>query len=152
MSIALTRCVSGHEVLAGDRFCGQCGTALTTKWVSPDSPPQRLLRSLSTKGGERKSLTLLFADIRNSTSLVDSLGDPELATLANFVLVQFGDPASAKITAKDIDAARIRNAVPRLEKVERAQGVNREIGEQEKSGLTVATLISTPNPVSQVLW
>ena len=37
-------------------------------------------------------------------------------------------------------------------KVERAQGVNREIGEQEKSGLTVATLISTPNPVSQVLW
>ncbi len=27
-----------------------------------------------------------------------------------------------------------------------------ESGGQEKSGLTVATLISTPNPVSQVLW
>ena len=36
------------------------------------------MRSLSTKGGERKRLTVLFADIRNSTSLVDSLGDPEL--------------------------------------------------------------------------
>jgi adenylate cyclase len=33
---------------------------------------------LSSKGGERKRLTVLFADIRNSTSLIDSLGDPEL--------------------------------------------------------------------------
>jgi adenylate cyclase len=75
-----TKCDACHHINGpASRFCGQCGTALTTKWVSPDSPPQRLLRSLSTKGGERKSLTLLFADIRNSTSLVDSLGDPELA-------------------------------------------------------------------------
>src|SRR5947208_1182230 len=60
------------------RFCGHCGTALTAKGGgSPSS--QRLLRSLSSKGGERKNLTLLFADIRNSTSLIDSLGDPELA-------------------------------------------------------------------------
>jgi len=34
--------------------------------------------SLSTKGGERKRLTILFADIRDSTRLVDRLGDPDL--------------------------------------------------------------------------
>jgi class 3 adenylate cyclase/tetratricopeptide (TPR) repeat protein len=61
------------------RFCGQCGAALTAKAAAPDSPSQRLLRSLSSKGGERKSLTIMFADIRNSTSLIDSIGDPELA-------------------------------------------------------------------------
>jgi adenylate cyclase len=39
---------------------------------------QQVLRSLHAKGGERKRLTVLFADIRNSTGLIDSLGDPEL--------------------------------------------------------------------------
>ncbi|QPF83482.1 AAA family ATPase [Bradyrhizobium genosp. L] len=61
------------------RFCGRCGTPLGgAGGARADQPSQRLLRSLSTKGGERKSLTLLFADIRNSTNLIDSLGDPEL--------------------------------------------------------------------------
>ena len=71
--------VCDHINGPASRFCGQCGTLLATKGISPDPSPQRLLRSLSTKGGERKSLTVLFADIRNSTSLIDSLGDPELA-------------------------------------------------------------------------
>jgi class 3 adenylate cyclase/tetratricopeptide (TPR) repeat protein len=60
------------------RFCGQCGEALGLASARPDSSPHHILRSLSTKGGERKRLTVLFADIRNSTSLIDSLGDPEL--------------------------------------------------------------------------
>ncbi|MGB6397377.1 MAG: adenylate/guanylate cyclase domain-containing protein [Bradyrhizobium sp.] len=60
------------------RFCGQCGEALGLALARPDSSSQRILRSLSTKGGERKRLTVLFADIRNSTSLIDSLGDAEL--------------------------------------------------------------------------
>lgn len=61
------------------RFCGHCGTPLGgAGGTRADQPSQRLLRSLSTKGGERKNLTLLFADIRNSTNLIDSLGDPEL--------------------------------------------------------------------------
>src|SRR6266851_3606059 len=60
-------------------FCGQCGATLVLTPANRDPSPQRLLRSLSTKGGERKRLTVLFADIRNSTSLIDSLGDPELA-------------------------------------------------------------------------
>src|SRR5258708_22715429 len=60
------------------RFCGQCGETLGLALARPDSSSQRILRSLSTKGGERKRLTVLFADIRNSTSLIDSLGDAEL--------------------------------------------------------------------------
>ena len=73
-------CDACHHINGpASRFCGRCGAALATKGVNPDPTPQRLLRSLSTKGGERKNLTLLFADIRNSTSLIDSLGDPELA-------------------------------------------------------------------------
>ncbi|HLG82770.1 MAG TPA: adenylate/guanylate cyclase domain-containing protein [Bradyrhizobium sp.] len=68
-----------HSNAPTSNFCGQCGTALQSKSAAADPFPQRLLRSLSTKGGERKHLTVLFADIRNSTSLIDSLGDPELA-------------------------------------------------------------------------
>src|SRR4029079_3397603 len=64
---------------SASRFCGQCGTALTQRGVAVEPSSQRLLRSLSSKGGERKRLTVLFADIRNSTRLIDSLGDPELA-------------------------------------------------------------------------
>ena len=48
--------------------------------VSGEANPswQQVLRSLNAKGGERKRLTILFADIRNSTELIDGLGDPEL--------------------------------------------------------------------------
>ena len=60
------------------RFCGHCGLPLARGSFRPDPTPRQLLRTLSTKGGERKNLTVLFADIRNSTSLIDGLGDPEL--------------------------------------------------------------------------
>src|SRR5437764_1208732 len=73
------RCdVCSHINGPTSRFCGQCGEALSLTSAKSTSSSQRMLRSLSTKGGERKRLTVLFADIRNSTSLIDSLGDPEL--------------------------------------------------------------------------
>jgi adenylate cyclase len=60
------------------RLCGRCGTVLkTTAAEGPNQTWQHVLKSLSTKGGERKRLTILFADIRNSTELIDGLGDPE---------------------------------------------------------------------------
>ncbi len=67
--------------MSTDRPAASAGNAarrwrLNAAGSAPSS--QRLLQSLSSKGGERKRLTILFADIRNSTSLVDSLGDPEL--------------------------------------------------------------------------
>src|SRR6266576_1819142 len=69
----------GHINGPAARFCGHCSVAL--KGVVPgaaNQPWQQVLRSLNAKGGERKRLTILFADIRNSTGLIDSLGDPEL--------------------------------------------------------------------------
>ena len=61
------------------RFCGQCSAALKPIAAEVSNQSwQHVLRSLNAKGGERKRLTILFADIRNSTGLIDSLGDPEL--------------------------------------------------------------------------
>jgi class 3 adenylate cyclase/tetratricopeptide (TPR) repeat protein len=69
----------GHISGPAARFCGHCSTAL--KGIAPAAANQlwqQVLRSLHAKGGERKRLTILFADICNSTSLIDRLGDPEL--------------------------------------------------------------------------
>jgi class 3 adenylate cyclase/tetratricopeptide (TPR) repeat protein len=61
------------------RFCGRCSAALKPKAAEGSNQSwQHVLTSLNAKGGERKRLTILFADIRNSTGLIDSLGDPEL--------------------------------------------------------------------------
>src|SRR6267154_3941022 len=68
----------GHLNGPTARFCGRCSTALKNPAGAAAQSWQQVLRSLNAKGGERKRLTILFADIRNSTGLIDSLGDPEL--------------------------------------------------------------------------
>ncbi len=61
------------------RFCGKCSAALKPAASQASNQSwQHVLSSLNAKGGERKRLTILFADIRNSTNLIDSLGDPEM--------------------------------------------------------------------------
>src|SRR6266568_1895132 len=70
-----TRC--GHANPVASRFCGDCGDLLVAPAI-PSQPSDQLLRSLSASGGERKRLTVLFADIRNSTGLIATL-DPEQA-------------------------------------------------------------------------
>src|SRR6478735_7286937 len=75
-----TECAAcGHVNGPAARFCGRCSTALRGAASAPANQPwQQVLRSLHAKGGERKRVTILFADICNSTSLIDRLGDPEL--------------------------------------------------------------------------
>ncbi len=69
----------GHLNGLTARFCGRCSAALKPIATEASNQSwQHVLRSLHAKGGERKRLTILFADIRNSTGLIDSLGDPEL--------------------------------------------------------------------------
>lgn len=84
----------GTLARAGAKFCGQCGTKLggttpgTTKSgetlaVPPhpalsSSPPATPAGSRHIDEGERKLITVLFADIRGSTSLIDAM-DPEQA-------------------------------------------------------------------------
>jgi class 3 adenylate cyclase/tetratricopeptide (TPR) repeat protein len=71
------RCAScGHANRIDSRYCSNCGKQLTTLAIAQSS--DHLLRSLSATGGERKRLTVLFADIRNSTGLIGGI-DPEQA-------------------------------------------------------------------------
>jgi class 3 adenylate cyclase/tetratricopeptide (TPR) repeat protein len=65
--------VCGHVNHPGSRYCGQCSAPLAAAdRVSTGDPLQPLKRS----DGERKRLTVLFADIRNSTELIER-ADPE---------------------------------------------------------------------------
>jgi class 3 adenylate cyclase/tetratricopeptide (TPR) repeat protein len=69
----------GHLNGPTARFCGRCSATLKATAVEEANRSwQQVLSSLNAKGGERKRLTILFADIRNSTALIDSLGDPEV--------------------------------------------------------------------------
>ncbi|MCA6098479.1 AAA family ATPase [Bradyrhizobium australafricanum] len=79
-SLGITCEACGHLNGSSSRFCGRCGAALTTAIDATQVLPshEHALRSLRAKGGERKRLTILFADISNSTGIIDSLGDPEL--------------------------------------------------------------------------
>lgn len=77
---------------AGSRFCDACGTSLTTSGASaptaeaaaapksymPAHLAREILRSRHALEGERKQVTVLFADIKGSTELIDGM-DPEQA-------------------------------------------------------------------------
>jgi class 3 adenylate cyclase/tetratricopeptide (TPR) repeat protein len=73
LGLACVAC--GHINRPNSQFCGNCSAALAP---APSSRPTagEMLRALSVSGGERKHLTVSFADIRNSTSLIDNI-DPE---------------------------------------------------------------------------
>ena len=69
-----------------ERFCGGCGAPLGDRTTTSPSPvtytpehlAERILHSRSALEGERKQVTVLFADIKASTELIEGL-DPEQA-------------------------------------------------------------------------
>ena len=70
-----------------NKFCGQCGVALvpiaSTKFASPETYTpkhlaEKILTSKSTLEGERKQVTVLFADMKGSMELLADR-DPEEA-------------------------------------------------------------------------
>src|SRR6202022_3810918 len=72
---------------ADNKFCGQCATplrtALTAKFVAPDSYTpkhlaEKILTSKAALEGERKQVTVLFADLKGSMELLADR-DPEEA-------------------------------------------------------------------------
>jgi class 3 adenylate cyclase/tetratricopeptide (TPR) repeat protein len=72
------RCAAcGHPNRTASSFCANCGKPLNLSPLPPP-PSSELFRSLTASGGERKRLTVLFADIRNSTELISTI-DPEQA-------------------------------------------------------------------------
>jgi class 3 adenylate cyclase len=76
----------GFESPPGFKFCGECGASLSAREAAPreraprDYTPKHLadeiLRSKSALEGERKQVTVLFADVKGSTELAEEL-DPE---------------------------------------------------------------------------
>jgi double zinc ribbon protein len=76
----------GFENPRGMKFCGECGKSLADSGPPVRSPDPRsytahylaekILTSRSALEGERKQVTILFADVRGSTELASEL-DPE---------------------------------------------------------------------------
>ena len=89
----LTCAACGARVPATSRFCGQCGTPLPgrpaeARFTSPQSytPPhlaERILKDRSALAGERKQVTVLFADVSGFTSLSENLDPEAVHTLIN---------------------------------------------------------------------
>jgi class 3 adenylate cyclase/tetratricopeptide (TPR) repeat protein len=89
-SLALPCSSCGFSNEPGEKFCGGCGLALTPGDRSPDStsrPPHtytpsyladKILALKSALEGERKQVTVLFADLKDSTELIRGI-DPEAA-------------------------------------------------------------------------
>ena len=77
----------GNPVGAGKKFCGHCGTALTQKTVDRNAAPEaytpkhlaeKILTTRADLAGERKQVTVLFADLKGSMELLADR-DPEEA-------------------------------------------------------------------------
>ncbi len=77
-------CGAANE--SGEKFCGGCGAALTAARPAgstassaasmPKHLAEKILQSKSTLEGERKQVTVLFADVKGSMELAEQL-DPE---------------------------------------------------------------------------
>ena len=78
-------------MLARAKFCGACGTPLTAQTPAPPSAPppsplrytpgylvEKILTSKTALEGERKQVTVLFADLKGSMELLADR-DPEEA-------------------------------------------------------------------------
>jgi class 3 adenylate cyclase/tetratricopeptide (TPR) repeat protein len=92
LSAACASC--GHSNAPGSRFCNECGRALTTLTRSSEPAPERasappesytprhlaekILAGRDALAGERKQVTVLFADVVGSTELIQGR-DPEEA-------------------------------------------------------------------------
>src|SRR5262245_47195645 len=77
----------GAQVRPGKKFCGECGSSLdtapTSRFASPEvyTPKhlaERILLSRDALEGERKQVTVLFADLKGSMALIADR-DPEEA-------------------------------------------------------------------------
>src|SRR5215471_18168872 len=74
----------GADTQPGERFCGECGAGLETPGAAAEKKsvePQIRVSDASAPEnleGERKTVTVLFADIKGSMDLMEDL-DPEEA-------------------------------------------------------------------------
>src|SRR5262245_7302091 len=75
------RCTScGAGLLATAKFCSECGIAVASEKIRPaprDYTPrhlaERILASKSAVEGERKQVTVFFADVKSSMELAETV-------------------------------------------------------------------------------
>jgi class 3 adenylate cyclase/tetratricopeptide (TPR) repeat protein len=75
--LALTCSACGFANTPSDRFCGGCGKAVAAIALVETTPHQAVVHRRS-GDGERKRVTVLFADLKGSTAAIEGL-DPEAA-------------------------------------------------------------------------
>ncbi|MEK7387415.1 MAG: adenylate/guanylate cyclase domain-containing protein, partial [candidate division NC10 bacterium] len=83
----------GAQVPPGKKFCGQCGAALggsataerfwSPRAYTPAHLAERILKDRAALSGERKQVTVLFADVSGFTSLSERLDPEEVHALIN---------------------------------------------------------------------
>ncbi|MBI2017300.1 MAG: AAA family ATPase, partial [Candidatus Rokubacteria bacterium] len=100
LDAACPRC--GAPVTAGKKFCGECGAALagqerggapapaaaaerfaTPQRYTPAHLAERILKGRAALSGERKQVTVLFADVSGFTSLSERLDPEDVHALIN---------------------------------------------------------------------
>jgi len=90
----------GAEIIPGKRFCGSCGTAVTSpppdRYASPQgyTPKHLAEKILTSKGaleGERKQVTVLFADLKGSMELLADRDPEDARRLLDSVLERMMD-------------------------------------------------------------
>ncbi|MGH7277884.1 MAG: adenylate/guanylate cyclase domain-containing protein [Candidatus Rokuibacteriota bacterium] len=78
LEVPCAACAAGNPI--GSRFCQGCGRALAATPAAPAYTPRHLVEQVLRHGvaveGERKQVTVLFADVVNSTGLAED-ADPE---------------------------------------------------------------------------
>ena len=88
----------GAEFTPGKRFCGSCGTPFNAsagqaRYASPETftprhLAERILTSRSALEGERKQVTVLFADLKGSMALLAERDPEEARKILDPVLEQ----------------------------------------------------------------
>ncbi|MBI3456911.1 MAG: AAA family ATPase [Candidatus Rokubacteria bacterium] len=97
LTLACAQC--GTELSAGAKFCPECGTPTRTpptaepRFASPDAYTpkhlaEKILTSRTSLEGERKQVTVLFADLKGSMELLADRDPEEARTLLDPVLVR----------------------------------------------------------------
>ena len=85
LAVACASCGASNP--PGQRFCGECGTGLVAEAVAKSASPEsytpkylaeKILTSRAALEGERKQVTVLFADLKGSMELLAER-DPEEA-------------------------------------------------------------------------
>src|ERR671936_245522 len=79
----------GADNPAGFRFCGSCGAALAPEGAAPEP-------AVATRAGERRRVTVLFADLVGFSTLAEHLDPEELRTLMTDTFSELTEEVEAR--------------------------------------------------------